>query len=521
MQDELRDIWRGILRRDDIPADADFTTLGGSSLQMISMLLHAGAAYQVEINVDDFIGEPTLARLEQCIRRQQNAGTPEAPAAPGGTFPLLPVHYWLFERIDVNHFNVGHLYRLAPQDRPELVRSAIGAVLRQHDGLRILLRKDANGAWRQHLQAADAMAPWWHEEDLSATPDHELASVINRICDTYQARIRVEHVAFSTVYFRLGGARGGRLFVLLHHILIDNISERIFFNDIGSAYRALCAQQPVRLNRAGRRVGDWATMLYDYAQGPALAHFDYWRTQRWDGYRPLPPEPHPAALPSAAGPMPALGFVARRLSACATNRLADLQRRQVAEPSHVVMAAMYQAFHNWSGSDILALAMVHNGRLYQSIPDANVLQTVGWMINYATLYFRNPQRLSGIALAESVAQQAKSPPDDGLSLTCLKYMHRDPAVREAMAQLPPYHIGFNFIPFGAASAEEFIFERAPEPCGAGEKWFDPAIKPFINIRLTDGQLELAMGFSPCMYAPPTIAAYLDDVVAQLDTILSA
>lgn len=524
MQENLRAIWCKVLDLDEIPAGASFTESGGSSIQLIAMLLHVGNAYQVEIAIDDFIGEPTLARLEHCVRQQQAAATGAAPAAAtaapdSDTFPLLPVHYWLFERIDVNHYNVGHLYRLTAQDPPQQVRAAIDAVLRQHDGLRILLRHDTAGQWQQHLQAPDSMAPWWHEEDLRATPEHLLAEEINRICDGYQARIRVEERTFSAVYFDLGAERGARLFVLLHHILIDNISEKILFNDIAAAYRALRAGQPVRLSAAGRRVGDWARLLHDYAQGAALVHYPYWQAQNWDGYRPLPADPDPARLPKADGPVAALGFASRSLSSAATARLVELQRLQAVDPSYVVMAALQQAFHAWSGSEILALAMVHNGRIYQTIPDANVLQTVGWMINYATLYLRNPERLQGIALVESIVRQAKLPQDDALSLTCLKYMHHDAAVRAAMARLPEYHIGFNFIPFASASTDEFIFARASEPCGEGEKWFSPAIKPFMNVLLAGQQLKLTMGFSPCMYAPATIEALLDGVVARLETIL--
>ncbi|WP_256078875.1 condensation domain-containing protein [Massilia sp. YIM B04103] len=523
IQENLRAIWCKVLDLDEIPAGASFTDIGGSSIQLIAMLLHVGNAYQVEIAIDDFIGDPTLARLEQCVRQQQAAATDGAPTAAtapdADTFPLLPVHYWLFERIDVNHYNVGHLYRLTAQDQPQHLRAAIGAVLRQHDGLRILLRRDDAGQWQQQLQTPDGMASWWHEEDLQATPEHLLAEEINRICDGYQARIRVEERAFSAVYFDLGGERGARLFVLLHHILIDNISEKILFNDIASAYRALRAGQPVRLTAAGRRVGDWARLLHDHAQGPALAHYAYWQAQNWDGYRPLPADPAPASLPVADGAIAALGFASRSLSSAATTRLIELQRLQAVDPSYVVMAALQQAFHTWSGSEILALAMVHNGRIYQTIPDANVLQTVGWMINYATLYLRNPEQLQGVALVESIVRQAKAVQDDALSLTCLKYMNRDAAVREAMARLPLYHIGFNFIPFASASTEEFIFERASEPCGEGEKWFSPEIKPFMNVLLAGQQLKLSMGFSPCMYAPSTIEALLDGVVAQLETIL--
>lgn len=520
MQDNLTAIWSKLLKR-EVPAGANFVEIGGTSLQMISMLLHVGQAYQVEIGIDEFLANPTLAQLEACVRQQLEALAPGpvAPAADAQVLPLLPVHYWLFERIDVNHFNIGHLFKISPEDKPRLLRAALDTVLRRHDGLRILLRRDAAGAWRQNLLPADDLAPWWHEVDLSATPEDELAAQINRICDEHHAGIRVEQQTFDAVYFNLGGQRGGRLFILLHHVLIDNISEGFFFGDLERAYLALRDKRAVQFAGAGRPVGDWARLLHDYAQRQALAFFDYWTAQNWDGYRPLPADRNPAALPAPSGPMAALGFVTRELDAGNTAALRALQQQRTVDPSYIVMAAMHGAFGNWSGSDILSLAMVHNGRLYQSIPDANVLHTVGWMINYATLYLRNPDGLRGIALANAVARQARAVNDDGLSLTCLKYMHHDAAVRERMARLPSYHIGFNFIPFADDSERDFLFERASEPCGVGEKWFSPDIKPFINVYFSGQNLKLKMGFSPCMYTEETIGAFLDDVVAQLQQIM--
>lgn len=526
IQDKLSQLWRTILKH-DAPPDASFSELGGSSIQLISMLLHVGNDFQVEIDIGEFLDQPTIAQLERCILRQL-AAAPRAPAPVAEhaqTFPLLPVHYWLFERIDVNHFNVGHLFKVERGDERTPIRAAIEAVLHQHDGLRILLRKNDAGAWHQHLQAPAAMSAWWSEVDLASTPDAELAHAIERSCNEHHAAIRVETRAFHAVYFDLGAGRGARLFILLHHILIDNISERVLLRDIESAYRQLKEGQPVRLNSAGRSVGSWATLLHDHAQGPALDHLDYWMRQSWDGYRALPPDPQPARLPVADGAMAALGFVSASLSADDSARLVAIQQTQGIDASYVVMAAMTTAVKNWSGSEVLALAMVHNGRRYQSIVDANVLQTVGWMINYATLFLRNPPLpgaapLAGIALVESVARQATAVGDDGLSLTCLKYMNQDPAVRAAMARVPPYQIGFNFIPFALGDDEhDFVFARAPESSGEGEKWFDPQIKPFINAYFAGGQLQLSMGFSPCMYGRDTIAALLDDIVRQMHTIL--
>lgn len=559
----LQTIWASVLKQ-EIAADANFFEMGGNSIQLISMLLHVNQSFGLEVSLDEFAREASIMHLAQCIERemasretpgtvmtgsQVNTADTQPLASTGQDaqvqmLPLLPVQYWFLRRPSLNHYNVGYLYEVPPGHDPALLQQAFAAVIARHEGLRILLRQAADGAWQQALQAPQHMAPWWHVLDLAAIGQAQLASAITDYCNRFQASLDVSRNTLAIVHFDLGPGRGARLLVLFHHILLDNICERIVWHDVESAYRQLQQGQPVQLRASGRSIADWSHTLLEYAHTRASEHLAYWLGLRWEDYRPLPVEPLAMVPTSQATLQPAmeqtlqppfgaalqprppagqglerLAFAARQLSAATTDKLLTLQHGAGIDASVVVMAAMALAFRDWCGSSVLALATIHNGRVYHTIPQANVLNTVGWLVNFSIFPIHIRPAMSGRVLLDAIVRQAAQLRDDSLSYTCLKHMHPDPAVRQAMAALPDYHLGFNFIPFRADTASPFMFATASESAGDNEKWFDPDIKPFINVFFANNQLSLSMGYSPCMYSEATIGGFLQQVIRHIANIV--
>ncbi len=521
----LQSIWASVLKQ-EVGQEAQFFELGGNSIQLISMMLHVNQSFGLEVSLDEFAREGTLVHLAHCIRQEMAASAAAEPAsnAAAQILPLLPVHYWFLQRLNLNHFNVGYLYQVPPGHDPALLRQAFAAVIARHDGLRILLQQTPQGEWHQVLLPVQQMANWWHALDLAGVEDEQLAGAITGHCERFQASLDVRRNALAMVYMDAGRGRGARLLVLIHHILLDNICERILWHDVAMAYAQLQQGQVPEWKTLGRSVADWSRTLAQHANTAVSQYLPYWQGLRWDEYRPLPCEPQATRhalmpLPPAGQGVERLAFAAHRLSAASTDQLLTLQHVTGIDASVVVMAALALAFRDWSGSSILSLATIHHGRVYQTIAQANVLNTVGWLVNYSLFPIHVRPGLSGRLLLDAISQQAAALQDDSLSYTCLKHMHPDPAVRAAMAALPPYHLGFNFIPFAADSASKFMFETAPESAGENEKWFDPAIKPFINVFFADQQLSLSMGYSPCMYSEASIKGFLQQVVRQVATIV--
>ncbi|MAM63851.1 non-ribosomal peptide synthetase [Maritimibacter sp. UBA3975] len=65
--DPLVKIWQSVLETDQIPEDADFHTLGGTSMALVRMILDVELAFGVEIDFSSFAADATLRRLRVLV----------------------------------------------------------------------------------------------------------------------------------------------------------------------------------------------------------------------------------------------------------------------------------------------------------------------------------------------------------------------------------------------------------------------------------------------------------------------
>jgi acyl carrier protein len=73
----LTALWTGILGKEVGPND-DFFDVGGSSLAGIKMIIDVQSVYGVELDVESFFEEPTIARLADAIGQGQVAAATSA-----------------------------------------------------------------------------------------------------------------------------------------------------------------------------------------------------------------------------------------------------------------------------------------------------------------------------------------------------------------------------------------------------------------------------------------------------------
>jgi hypothetical protein len=58
-----------------------------------------------------------------------------------------------------------------------------------------------------------------------------------------------------------------RLYLAIHHAIVDGVSWRILIDDLDAAYRAACERMPARLSPPGLRADAWAARLARAALG--------------------------------------------------------------------------------------------------------------------------------------------------------------------------------------------------------------------------------------------------------------
>jgi acyl carrier protein len=63
----IQQLWREMLRVDDVNQEATFYELGGDSLLMVHMLVAVTGKFACEIDYEEFLGAPSMANLVQLV----------------------------------------------------------------------------------------------------------------------------------------------------------------------------------------------------------------------------------------------------------------------------------------------------------------------------------------------------------------------------------------------------------------------------------------------------------------------
>jgi len=159
------------------------------------------------------------------------------------------------------------------------------------------------------------------------------------------------------VLFDLGSQCAPRLLITVHHLAIDGVSWRILLEDLETAYRQICADEPVELEPVGTSFRQWSHRLAEHVRSGGLDEdLAYWR-----------------AVPATIGDLPmdrtgsnTVGS-SRAVSWQLSREDTDALLREVpgvfrTQVNDVLLAALSRVLSQWTGRDSVTVALEGHGR---------------------------------------------------------------------------------------------------------------------------------------------------------------
>ncbi|MFD0746624.1 beta-ketoacyl synthase N-terminal-like domain-containing protein [Phytohabitans flavus] len=232
----VADAFASVLRTPQVPPDASFFELGGSSLMAAQMLYGLRTALARDVPLRLLFDNPTVATLTHAL------GTTAADAM----YTSSPVRVELSDYpVTVNQERyllaelrgrpgiivTQHLLLNGPIDISRL-QYALGEVIATHDGLRTVFVQRGLGEWRQRLTASGT--PPLPVLDLPASGDRDV------VLSAYLNEVEQSFSLFDGPLYRFGLVRLAperHLFaIVLHHLITDGWSQGIFYQDLLRAY---------------------------------------------------------------------------------------------------------------------------------------------------------------------------------------------------------------------------------------------------------------------------------------------
>ncbi|MEU1091637.1 condensation domain-containing protein, partial [Streptomyces sp. NPDC005892] len=316
------------------------------------------------------------------------------------------------------------------------------------------------GGWSLEVLAAGAVeaAGWLRRVDVEGLDAGAVAEVVGREAGVARAGLDPERgVMARLVWFDAGGARDGRLLLVVHHLVVDGVSWRVLLPDLAAAHGAVVAGRPVELEPVGTSFRGWATALAEAAtQDRWTTQLPYWEDvvaardgRRADlGFRPLDPARDTVATAESFTLDLSVGETEKLLTSVPAVFRAGV--------NDVLLTALALALRQWAPAYAargVLLDVEGHGR-YEDLLGAghDLSRTVGWFTSmYPVRVDPGPLEWAEVVAAgpevggalKQVKEQLRAVPDQGLGFGLLRYLNPGTAAVLAGAASPM--VGFNYL----------------------------------------------------------------------------
>lgn len=504
----LASILQQVLGVERVGRDDNFFELGGDSilsLQFVALASEAG----LRLRPQHIFQAPTIAGLAALAKSAEPAQNLPAPASAGAAIPLTPIQHWFFQQgfSDSHHWNQSLMFIPSRPLDPVHLRSAVSALLRQHDALRLRFENGTSG-WQQTLSDTVEQIPF-EVIDLSTLSSSQQEEAINKQVAARQSSLNLTAGPLvRVIYFVFGANLPGRLLIVIHHLVVDGVSWRILLEDLQGAYLQNERGQPIRLPPKTTAFHTWAWRLAAYAQSADLAQeASFWQRMiencqqtRVDDL--LFPDQTSYQQNTEDSAHPVSVSLEYEETQSLLHQAPEAYRTETVD---LLLTALLRAFQHLTSTDAFWIDLEAHGR--EDIFDAiDLFRTIGWFTTLYPVCLELPLNAGLDRSIKSIKEQLRRIPHHGLGYGLLRYLCQDPKLSERFKEVAPAPVSFNYLgQISDAGAGGFL--SGPAPHSIGYQRNPGAKRPHlieINAAIYRGELSIEWNYSAHIHSRRTI-----------------
>lgn len=256
----------------------NFFEKGGDSLRASQVIARMQAQFQVEVSVHDFFAAPTIINLSQILNvAAKNINSACKKIIPQNRDYPQPLSFaqqylWFLSQLapDSPVYNVANAMQIQGNLNLEFVRQAINAIVERHALLRSTIRLLDDQLVQiigSHKVVVEQIAL-----DIDSSKQF-IDEEIQRPFDLEQGPLlRVTLLQLEPAKYIL--------LLVNHHIISDDWSIGLFWQEFTEFYQAFSTKQPSKLQPLPIQYADFAVWQRNYLQGEFLqSQLDYWKQQ--------------------------------------------------------------------------------------------------------------------------------------------------------------------------------------------------------------------------------------------------
>ena len=496
----LAEIWSQALLLDQVGVHDNFFELGGDSILSIQVVAKANQA-GLRLSPKHIFQRQTIAELA-AIAGQEGIPQAEQGLVLGET-PLTPIQHSFFEQeiIERDHFNQSILLETKTPIDAETLERAVERLLVHHDALRLRFVKEESG-WRQYNAGVEVGIPFI-KIDLTALPEAAHRWAVE--CAAAEAQKSLDLSTGPVIriaLFDLGAERPGRLLVVAHHLVVDNVSWRILLEDLQTAYSQLSLSESVQFPPKTTSFKDWARRLLEYAQSEAVGkEIIYWLREERQPIARLPVDFY-GGVNDENSARTVSEVLAADTTDALLHRVPAVYRTKI---NDALLTAFVQAFALWVGTPSLLVDLEGHGR-EDILENVNLSRTVGWFTTVFPVHLRLESAANPGDALKFIKEQFRQIPNRGIGYGLLRYLGADAEIAEKLRKLPWAEVSFNYLgQFDQTLPELSLFGMAEESSGPAHSLRNRRNYLIeVNALVAGGQLRSEWIYSKNLHSRATI-----------------
>ncbi|MGH3896926.1 MAG: condensation domain-containing protein, partial [Pseudonocardiaceae bacterium] len=517
----LAGIWADVLGVERVGVEDNFFELGGDSILSIQVVSRARRV-GLGLTARDVFLRQTVAGL--VVGVGVGSGLVDRGVVVGPAL-LTPIQSWFFESAagGVDHLTMSMVVELVGGVDEGALGVALDGVVAHHEALRTRFEcvgervgDGIAGGWRQVVVCGESVGVL-QRCDLSGLDGEGQRVAMEQAALACQAGMDVVGGGLvRAVLFVLGSGCAPRLFVAVHHLVMDGVSWRVLFEDLERAYWQVCAGDPVELEPVGTSLRQWAHRLAEHVRGGGLDEdLAYWVGVSETAVATVPVD---RAGVNTVGSGSAVSVRLGRADTDALlHQVPGVYRTQV---NDVLLAALGVVLGQWVGQPRVVVALEGHGR-EEFLDRVDLSRTVGW---FTTLFpvVLGVSRASGWGqVLRSVKEQLRAVPHRGVSYGALRYLSAPDSPAGVLGGDPLPQVSFNYHgQWDAAAGSAGLYRRW---CAGIGQDADPTsvrhhVLDVIGV-VADGELELSWVYSRQVHDESTVSRLAHDVIQALREII--
>ncbi|MDZ8030713.1 non-ribosomal peptide synthetase [Nostoc sp. DedSLP04] len=293
IEERVAEIWSTVLGLKNIGVHDNFLALGGHSLLAFQILCRIRDIFQVELPMRHFFEAPTISKIAESIRQAQQedigCSVPIQSIGRDGDLPLSfgQQRLWFLDQLVPNHafYNVPEAIRLRGVLNATILEQSLNEIINRHEVLRTTY-SSLNG---QPIQVIHSTFPIKllvvNLQGLS--PDDRESQVHQIVLKEAQRPFDLAQGPLLRTTLLQLSSEEHILLLNLHHILCDDWSLSVLFEELSVLYQAFSTGNPSPLPDLAIQYADFAAWQRQWLQGEILDNkLAYWQ-QHLSGSLPI------------------------------------------------------------------------------------------------------------------------------------------------------------------------------------------------------------------------------------------